>query len=644
MDQCSSPRPIYTLHWGDSLTIGLYFLVVLIVGAWATFKAAKGNARGYFLAGKNMTWIPIGASIYASNIGAPLFIGLAGTAAASGIGGMIFEWHAIPFILALGWIFVPVFIASGVYTMPEYLKKRYGGKRLRIYLSVLSLVVYIITKISIEMYAGAVFVQMLFGWSMYLSGSIILIFSAAFTMTGGLTAVLYTDTLQAVVLTGGAIVLLARSLMEVGGYNALLHKYMRAVPNTTLHSNSTCGYPRPDSLSLLRDPVNSDYPWPGTLIINCAADVWFWCADQIMVQRSLSAKNLSHAKGGSILAGYLKILPFFLFILPGMASRVLFTDEVACVDPAACECICGNPAGCSNIAYPVLVLKILQPGIRGLMLAALFAACMSTLTSVFNSASSIFTMDLWTRCRKNASEWELLIVGRIVVLALVGCAILWIPIMQAAQGGELWQYWQMLMSCVGPPWGTVFILGFFWKRATEPGAFYGMIAGQLVGVTRLALSVVYPSPACDVTDDRPFVVRVHFLYVAATEIAVTATLILIISLFTPARPPEKLHRVTWWTRHSRQMPVDDDETDDMSEKNSRIKNDSTAREKPRWRSALEKCCGLSGVKSAKLTAEEMAAQIKRLTSIREKRQSRILLDINAVILLAVAVFLIGFYH
>nr|KAG5706622.1 hypothetical protein BaRGS_005692 [Batillaria attramentaria] len=498
--KCEDVRPTTTLHWADVLTIVLYFVVVLVIGVWATLRARKkSDARGYFLAGKSMTFFPIGASIFASNIGAPLFVGLSGTAAASGIGGMIFEWHAIPFILMLSWVFVPVFTACGVYTMPEYIRRRFGRERLRVYLSLLSILLYVITKISVEMYAGAVFVQILFGWNMYLSGVMVLAFSALFTMTGGLTAVIFTDTLQTIVLVIGAFVLMAISLDKVGGYSSLQEKYMHAVPTinaTSSLANTTCGQPRDDSFSLLRapGPMASDYPWVGTLIFNIPSDIWFWCSDQIMVQRSLAAKSLSHAKGGSIVAGYLKILPFFLFIIPGLVARVLYPDEIACVDPEICQCICENPSGCSNIAYPLLVLRILSPGMRGLMLAALFAAVMSTLTSVFNSASSIFTMDLWRRLRSHASEWELLIVGRLVVLVLVGLAVMWIPIMSAAQGDELWQYWQMLMSAVGPPWAMVFILGIFWKRTTEPAAFYGMLGGQALGFTRLILAFIYPAP------------------------------------------------------------------------------------------------------------------------------------------------------
>ncbi|XP_046576223.1 sodium/glucose cotransporter 4-like [Haliotis rubra] len=410
---CQSISSTTSLHWGDILTIVLYFAVVLAVGIWATVRASKTSATGYFLAGKSMTFLPIGASIFASNIGAPIFVGLSGTAAASGVGGMIFEWHAIPFILMLSWVFVPVFTSSGVFTMPEYLKKRYGRTRLRVYLSVLSVVLYIITKISVEMYAGAVFVQLLLGWSMYASGVLLLVFSAVFTMTGGLTAVMFTDTLQTVVLTGGALVLLVRGISEIGRLRQTGDKVHASTPNTTIYGNTTCGIPRADSFSLLRDPdpLKSDYPWPGTMIFNIPSDIWFWCSDQIMVQRSLAAKNLSHAKGGSILAGYLKILPFWLFMVPGMVARILYPDEVACADPEVCKCVCENPSGCSNIAYPLLVLRILGPGLRGLMLAALFAAVMSTLTSVFNSASSIFTMDLWRRYRKHAKDFELLIVG-----------------------------------------------------------------------------------------------------------------------------------------------------------------------------------------------------------------------------------------
>ncbi|XP_071097640.1 sodium/glucose cotransporter 4-like [Haliotis cracherodii] len=638
---CQSISSTTSLHWGDILTITLYFVVVLAVGIWATVRASKTSATGYFLAGKSMTFFPIGASIFASNIGAPIFVGLSGTAAAAGIGGMIFEWHAIPFILMLSWVFVPVFTASGVFTMPEYLKKRYGRTRLRVYLSLLSIVLYIITKISVEMYAGAVFVQLLLGWSMYASGILVLVFSAAFTMTGGLTAVMFTDTLQTIVLTGGAFFLLFRGISEIGGYDKLETKFMRAIPNTTIYGNTTCGIPRADSFSLLRDPdpLKSDYPWPGTMIFNIPGDIWFWCSDQIMVQRSLAAKNLSHAKGGSILAGYLKILPFWLFMVPGMVARILYPDEVACADPEVCKCICDNPTGCSNIAYPLLVVRILGPGLRGLMLAALFAAVMSTLTSVFNSASSIFTMDLWRRYRKQAKDFELLIVGRVVVIVLVGLAIMWIPIMQAAQGDQLWQYWQMLMSAVGPPWAMVFIMGFFWKGTTEPAAFFGMLAGQAVGFSRLILAFVYPTPPCGEEDNRIYFLKIHFLYIAAVETAVSGVVMIGLSLLTERRSRSKLHRVTWWTRNDVTLPdlSDDEEEADVGD------DPNNGNGTPKWMSRLEMCCGLQK-RPDKLSEDEAKAIQAKLTSIKEKPRTKLLLDINAVILLGITAFIIGFYH
>lgn len=577
-----------------------------------------------------MTFFPIGASIFASNIGAPLFVGLSGSAAASGIGGMIFEWHAIPFILTLGWIFIPVFVACGVYTIPEYMEKRYGGKRLRLYLSVLSILLYIITKISVEMYAGALFIKMLFGWNMYASCILILAFSALFTMIGGLTVVLITDTLQTVVFIAGSFVLMAISLYKVGGYEALKTKYMDAVPSTVLLSNKTddCGYPRSDSFSLLRDPVNSDYPWPGTLIFNIPSDIWFWCTDQIMVQRSLSAKNISHAKGGSIVAGYLKILPFFMFVLPGMASRILFPDEVACIEPKICQSVCGNPSGCSNIAYPLLVMRILVPGLRGIMLAAMLAAVMSTMTSVFNSASSIFTMDLWTRFRKNASSLELLIVGRIIILVLAVCAIIWIPIMQSGQASELWQYWQALMSAVGPPWGLVFLMGFFWKRTTEPAAFWGMLAGQLLGFARLVMAFAYKTPLCGSEDERPMFLRIHFLYIAAMETAVSVFVMVTLSFLTKPRTEEELCRVTWWTRKEKKESNDPAQ---MNIENICFEDNSS------WYRKILLLCGMSANKNETRNSDYVV-------DMKEDPFWKDVLNINAIILLVMVSFIIGFYH
>ncbi|MEE6495459.1 hypothetical protein FKM82_002058 [Ascaphus truei] len=520
----------------DIIVVVVYFVFVLGVGIWSSIRASRGTVGGYFLAGRSMTWWPIGASLMSSNVGSGLFVGMAGSGAAGGLAVGGFEWNATWVLVALGWIFVPVYIASGVVTMPEYLKKRFGGHRIRIYMSVLSLILYIFTKISTDIFSGALFIQVSLGWNIYLSTVILLIVTAIYTVAGGLTAVIYTDTLQTIIIVVGAFILMFISFDKIGWYPGLEQKYMEAIPKIIV-PNTTCHLPRTDSFHMLRDPITGDLPWPGLMFGLTVLATWVWCADQVIVQRSLAAKNLSHAKGGSIVGGYLKILPMFFVVMPGMISRALFPDEVGCVDPKECLKYCGIEVSCTNIAYPKLVITLMPVGLKGLMIAVIMAALMSSLTSIFNSASTIFTLDVWLRIRRNAKEQELMIVGRVFILLLVVISILWIPIIQAANSGLLFDYMQSVTSYLSPPVTAIFLLAIFVKRVNESGAFWGLVIGLVVGFIRMVMDFVYRAPSCGEEDTRPSVLKdVHYLYFALILFALTVIICLVISLFTPAIP------------------------------------------------------------------------------------------------------------
>ncbi|KAM4632124.1 sodium/myo-inositol cotransporter 2 [Discoglossus pictus] len=540
--------PKKALEAVDIVVLVLYFVFVLAVGLWSMWSTKRSTVKGYFLAGKSMVWWPVGASLFASNVGSGHFIGLAGSGAASGIAVTAYEWNGLFCVLILAWLFLPIYMSSGVTTMPEYLQKRFGGKRIQIFLAVLYLFIYIFTKISVDMYAGALFIQQALHWDLYIAVIGLLVITAIYTIAGGLAAVIYTDTLQTVIMIIGALILMVYSFIEVGGYEGLETKYFQAIPKSHT-GNSTCGIPREDAFHIFRDPLTSDLPWPGVLIGMTIPSLWYWCTDQVIVQRSLSAKNLSHAKGGSLLAAYLKILPLFMMVLPGMISRILFTDQVACADPELCKQICGNPSGCSDIAYPKMVIELLPTGLRGLMMSVMIAALMSSLTSIFNSASTIFTIDLWRHIRPHSREWELMIVGRVFVLVLVVVSILWIPLVQASQGGQLFIYIQSISSYLQPPVAVVFIAGCFWKRTNEKGAFWGLVIGLAVGVIRMVLDFIYVPPQCDQPDNRPGVVKyVHYLYLSMILALLTMIIVVVISLCTEPPSRERVNRLTWFTR------------------------------------------------------------------------------------------------
>lgn len=550
----------------DITVVALYFVLVLVIGLLAMWKANHSTVSGYFLAGRTMNWAVIGASLFVSNIGSEHFIGLAGSGAASGFAVAAWEFNALLLLQLLGWVFIPVYIHSGVYTMPEYLSKRYGGKRLKIYFAGLSLLLYIFTKLSVDLYAGALFIQESLGWNLYLSIILLISMTALLTVTGGLVAVIYTDTLQAVLMIGGALTLTIISLNKVGGLEGVREKYMEAVPNVTAilassnfsfqYTNSCRIHPKPDSLKLLRGPLDEDIPWPGFLLGQTPSSIWYWCADQVIVQRVLAAKNIAHAKGSTLMAGVLKILPMFIIVIPGMISRILFPDELACIGPEHCMAVCGSQAGCSNIAYPRLVMNVMPVGLRGLMMAVMIAALMSDLDSIFNSASTIFTLDIYKMLRARASSRELVVVGRMFVIFMVAISIAWVPVIIEMQGGQMYLYIQEVAGYLTPPIAALFLLGVFWKRCNETGAFCGGMTGFVLGTTRLLLGFIYREPKCDQPDERPaFITHIHYMYIAAGLFWISGLVAVGVSLCTSPPEEDRIKRTTMWGLRELKMLV-----------------------------------------------------------------------------------------
>ncbi|VUZ53910.1 unnamed protein product [Hymenolepis diminuta] len=441
------------LDGADIGVIVAYFVIIFAVGIWSSLRN-RGSVGGYFLAGRSMHWIPVGASLFASNIGSGHFVGLAGSGAASGIAIAVFEYNAAFTLGLLGWLFLPVYIASGILTMPEYLRKRFGGQRIRVYLAVIALLLYIFTKISADLYAGALFIQQAMNLSIYPSAIILLAVSALFTIMGGLTAVIWTDFAQVIIMLAGAMFLSVRSFQVTGGFDNMVVNFFNAIPNTTRAYQSTtftiansnfeawnpdlygtnadrdrvfdvrnprdqpagvyadCSIPPTDSMNFFKTIQSLDLPWTGAIFGLTVNSSWYWCTDQVIVQRCLAAKNMIHAKAGIVLAMFIKMFPLWIMIIPGMAARVLFADTVACGDAILCKKICGKIAGCTDIAYPSLVLNLLPSGARGLMLSVMMASLVSSLTSIFNSSSTIFTIDIWKLIRPYCKDAELMIVGR----------------------------------------------------------------------------------------------------------------------------------------------------------------------------------------------------------------------------------------
>ncbi|XP_065502130.1 sodium/glucose cotransporter 1 isoform X2 [Caloenas nicobarica] len=597
----------------DISVIVLYFLVVLAVGLWAMYSANRGTVGGFFLAGRSMVWWPIGASLFASNIGSGHFVGIAGTAAGGGIAIGGYEWNALIFVVVLGWLFVPIYIKAGVVTMPEYLKKRYGGKRIQVYLSVLSLFLYIFTKISADIFSGAVFIQLAIGLNLYLAIIILLAITALYTITGGLAAVIYTDTLQTFIMVVGSFILMGFAFAEVGGYDAFMKKYMEAIPSNVSYGNTTvdpkCYTPREDSFHIFRDPITGDLPWPGIIFGLSILAMWYWCTDQVIVQRCLSGKNMSHVKAGCILCGYLKLLPMFIIVMPGMISRILYT------------------------------------GLRGLMLSVMLASLMSSLTSIFNSASTLFTMDIYTKIRTRPSEKELMLAGRIFMLLLIGISIAWVPVVQSAQNGQLFDYIQSITSYLGPPIASVFLLGIFCKRVNEQGAFWGLMVGLLVGLSRMIAEFAYGTGSCAVPSNCPFIIcGIHYLYFAIILFGVSTIVMLAVSFMTKPIPDIHLYRLCWSLRNSKEERIDlDADEDKADEKEEEPVYEESEEEPGCLKKAYNWFCGLEQQKGPKLSKEEEEALKKKLTDTSEVPLWRNVVNINGIILLTVAVFCHAFF-
>ncbi|XP_054852442.1 sodium/glucose cotransporter 1 [Eublepharis macularius] len=635
----------------DISVIVIYFVVVLAVGIWAMYSTNRGTVGGFFLAGRSMVWWPIGASLFASNIGSSHFVGLAGTGAAAGIAIGGFEWNALVMVVILGWLFVPIYIKAGVVTMPEYLKKRFGGKRIQIYLSVLSLLLYIFTKISADIFSGAIFIQLAMGLNIYVAIILLLVITALYTITGGLAAVIYTDTLQSVIMLVGSIILTVFAFKEVGGYDAFVQKYMQAIPSEITIGNTTvpekCYAPRADAFHIFRDPITGDLPWPGLIFGLSILALWYWCTDQVIVQRCLSGKNMSHVKAGCVMCGYMKLLPMFLMVMPGMISRILYTDLVACTVPEVCKKACGTEAGCSNVAYPTMVVKLMPDGLRGLMLSVMLASLMSSLTSIFNSASTLFTMDIYTKLRTKASERELMIIGRLFILVLIGISIAWVPVVQSAQSGQLFDYIQSITSYLGPPISAVFFLAIFCKRVNEQGAFWGLVIGLLIGLSRMIPEFAYGTGTCVQPSSCPDIIcKVHYLYFAIILFVISLIIILTISFLTKPIDDVHLYRLCWTLRNRTEERIDLD-SDDMikTEEPELGKSDEPEPdgEVSCFRRGFNWFCGLDDKKGPKLSKEEEAAMQLKLTDTTEDPFWKRVVNINSIILLAVAVFCHGFF-
>lgn len=501
-----------TLDW---IFLVLYMLVIAAISIWSIRKS-KNSASDYFLANRNLGWWVIGASILASNVGSEHIVGLAGSAAASGTVLGHYELHSW-IVLILGWVFVPFYMRSQVYTMPEFLERRFDA-RARKLLSVIQLLSYVIAKASVTIFAGALVFNQILGVEFWTGATLLVVVTGVYTIFGGLHAVMYTEAIQAFVLLIGSAVLLWVGLDKVGGWNGLIN----AIP--------------PEKLNMFRPLSDPEFPWLGILIASPIVGIWYWCTDQHIVQRCLAARNEKEARRGTIFAAYLKLLPFFIFLVPGLIAYVLYQKgELQLPLNASGEAD-------FNAAFPAMVEQIMPMGLRGLLAGGLLAALMASLASVYNACSTLYTMDIYQPAHPKASEKQLVKVGRIATGVVVVLGMVWIPMMGRISN-TLYTYLQSVQSYLAPPIAAVFLLGVFFKRLNAKGAYTAMVSGFILGLLKLTLELFKDSLSGVLYQFS----TVNFLYFCIWLFLFAIVVMVVVSLRSEAPTNEKVKGLTFAT-------------------------------------------------------------------------------------------------
>lgn len=496
-----------TLDWA---VIGAYFLLLLGIAFWV-IRQKQDDTEDYFLAGRNIGWFVVGASIFASNIGSEHVVGLAGAGAGGKIPMLIYELHAW-LVLALGWIFLPFYLRSGVFTMPEFLERRFNA-RTRWFLTVFSLVAYVLTKVSVTVYAGGIVIASLLHIDFWFGALITVILTGFYTILGGMRAVVYTEALQTVVLVIGAATLTFVGLHAVGGWSGMKASL------------------EPGYLNMWRPADDPQFPWPSLVVTSTIVGIWYWCTDQYIVQRALAAQNITQGRRGTIFGALLKLLPVFLFLIPGVVALALKNKGELHWDTA-------------DQAFSVLLMEKMPSGLKGLVAAGLLAALMSSLASVFNSCSTLFTVDVYKKLYPETPEKKLVNIGRVATAIVVVLGILWIPIMQNISG-VLYEYLQSVQSYIAPPITAVFLLGIFSKRINSQGAMATLVAGLLVAAVRLVLELNRTSLD---PDGMLFAfANLNFLTFAAWFFLFSITVCVVASLLTPAPSAAQIQGLTYGT-------------------------------------------------------------------------------------------------
>jgi SSS family solute:Na+ symporter len=540
----------------DWIIIAAYFTIIMGL-AWWVMRQKQRTSTDYFLAGRNLGWLIIGASIFASNIGAEHLVGLAGSGATDGVAMAHYELHAWC-LLVLGWIMVPFYMRSKVFTMPEFLERRFSPTA-RTVLSLISLVAYVLTKMAVGIFAGGIVFSVLLpevrfmGLDSFWIGSIlVVVITGLYTVMGGLKAVAYTEALQTFILILGSALVTIYGLKALGGWGQL-----RAIAGSEMFNLWKPLVPA--GIQGTWAPIkeagrmawyfNDNYPWIGMLFCAPIIGLWYWCTDQYIVQRALGAPNEREARRGSIAAGFFKLLPVFIFIIPGMiAFSLAKSGQVQVLQQelfgTGGELIRAN----AQKAFPLLVASVLPVGIRGMVVAGLLAALMSSLAGAFNAASTLFTMDFYSRLRPKVTQERLVWVGRVATAVMVVIGLFWIPVIRGGKG--LYDYLQGVQSYLAPPIFVVFFFGVFMKRLNAKGCLAALTTGFLLGLFRLAVDTPVKLIGGFAYAEGSFfwiVNHIFFQYYSLIIFIVSIVVMIVVSYLSAPPSYEKISGLTYGT-------------------------------------------------------------------------------------------------
>ncbi|WP_271784367.1 sodium:solute symporter [Aquimarina algiphila] len=529
------------LSYIDIAVIVVYLVGIIIYGI---SKSKRGSSEDYFLGGRTMTWPIVGIALFSANISSSTLVGLASDAYQTNINVYNYEWYAVVVLIFFAIFFLPFYLRSGVYTMPEFLERRYDS-RSRYYFSFITVVGNILVDTAAGLYVGKIVLTLLFpSMDSTLILIILAVAAAAYTIPGGLNSVIQTEVIQAILLILGSCLLTYFAFDQLGGgWSGMMAKLdtMLSAGDVNFGDRGAEGkfIPKNSSevFSLVR-PANDEFmPWWGLLTGVPLLGFYFWANNQFMVQRVLGAKDLNHGRWGALFAGLLKLPVIFIMVVPGVLALLLFStlDITGLNYELTNGEICNNLADCPNLTYPVLLFQLLPVGVLGLVVAGLMAAMMSSVSATFNSASTLVTMDFVKQMRPDLTSKQLVRVGQVTTIILVVLAISWVPFIESVSD-SLWTYLQLVIAYTCPPAVSTFILGLFWKRANGTGSIVSLLTGFSLAIFMI-LSQSF--------DWVPEINELHFLAKATWLFVICILIHVIVSLFTKPQSEQQIKEYTY---------------------------------------------------------------------------------------------------